>query len=286
MNHDIDNQSWLTEVMDNTGTAFSLRLSNNDAKLHEAQTEFQKIEVWQTETFGRVMLIDGCVMLSTRDNFLYHEMIVHPALHLHSNPKKVAIIGGGDCGSLREVLKHDSVTAATQIDIDAGVTRASEQFFPELCVANDDPRATLLFDDGLKWIREAEPNSLDVIIVDSTDPVGPAEGLFGVTFFADCHRVLAEGGVLVQQSESPLCHVELIRNLRAAMTTGGFENLHTLHFPQPVYPTGWWSATLASKGNNLQRLRESQAGLQTLYYTTAIGRGALSTPPFLAAALS
>src|SRR5690606_27866633 len=124
----------------------------------------------------------------------------HPALFTHPNPKNVAIIGGGDCGSLREALKHP-VESAIQIDIDEVVTQLSLQYFPELCESNHDPRAQLLFIDGIKWMQDAPAASLDIIIVDSTDPLGPAVGLFNEAFYRQCHRVLKKDGILVQQSE-------------------------------------------------------------------------------------
>ena len=130
------NDGWFTEVFQDQGTAFSLQVKK---KLHEEQTEFQKLEIWETETFGNLMVLDGCVMLTTRDNFLYHEMMTHPALFTHKDPKKVVIVGGGDCGTLKEVLKHPGVEEAWQVEIDERVTRLSEQYFPELCESNTDP---------------------------------------------------------------------------------------------------------------------------------------------------
>ena len=142
--------NWFYEHFDTAGTAFGLRLKQ---KLEEVQTEYQHIEMWETDTFGYLMTIDGATMLSTRDNFLYHEMMSHPVLFSHANPKRVIIIGGGDCGTLREVLRHPSVEKATQIDIDEMVTRYSEKYFPELCESNGDSRAELLFEDGVQYMR-------------------------------------------------------------------------------------------------------------------------------------
>ena len=121
------------------------------------------------------MMLDGAVMLTSRDNFIYHEMMVHPPLFNHQNPKDIVIVGGGDCGTLNEVLKHDTVVKVTQIELDERVTRVSEQFFPELCVSNNDERVTLLFEDAVAWMKNAEPESLDVIILDTTDPYCVAE---------------------------------------------------------------------------------------------------------------
>lgn len=273
-------QNWFTEVGENTGIAFSLRITG---KLHDEQTEYQRIEIYETTDFGRLMTIDGYIMLSQRDNFLYHEMLSHPVLYTHVNPKSVLIIGGGDCGTLREVLKHESVKSAVQVEIDERVTRLSERFFPELCSANDDPRARLVFGDGIKWVTESEPESYDVIIVDSTDPIGPAAGLFSEPFYRDCFRALRPGGIIVQQSESPLLHMKLISAMRRAMRSAGFGDLLTLNFPQCVYPSGWWSATLAGKATSLRNIRDQDIvdkSFATRYYNLAMHQACLAQPEF------
>jgi spermidine synthase len=280
----LDHQ-WFTEVMESTGTAFSLKLGE---KLVEEQTPFQKIEIYKTDTFGYLMVIDGCTMVSTRDNFLYHEMMSHPALNSHPDPQHVVIVGGGDCGTLREVLKHPEVKSATQVEIDERVTRLAEKYFPELCESNDDPRATLYFGDGIQWMKDAPAASLDLIIIDSTDPVGPAEGLFGKRFYLDCIRALKPDGMLVQQSESPLLHLELIRDMHTAMREAGFPQTHLLHFPQVIYPSGWWSASIArkSRAKLAERLDDRViTRLQTQYYNAAIHRAAFAVPNFVKSAL-
>ena len=274
-------QSWFSEPHEPSGSAISFRVTK---KLAEARTPFQFIEVWETTDWGNLMVIDGAVMLTTRDNFLYHEMMSHPALYTHAAPKRVVIIGGGDCGTLREVLKHDTVESCVQCDIDEQVTRLSERFFPELCDSNGDPRATLMFDDGIAYMKNLEAGSVDVVIVDSTDPVGPAEGLFNEAFYRSCHRALADGGLLVQQSESPLAHLELIRAMRTHMGRAGFGHFATLPFPQPCYPTGWWSCTIAAKGDSLPPFRAVDAERKTFatrYYNAGIHLGAFATPEFM-----
>jgi spermidine synthase len=271
---------WFTEQHADAGSAFSLKITK---KLHEEQSEFQHLEIYDTETFGKLMVIDGCTMVSTRDNFFYHEMMSHPALFTHPNPKKVWIIGGGDCGTLREVLKHPSVEQAVQIDIDERVTRLAEIYFPELCESNNDPRADLKFIDGIKWVKDAEPNSVDLIIVDSTDPVGPALGLFSEEFYRDCFACLTENGMVVQQSESALYHLKLIKEMRGAMSNAGLTHLQTLFFPQCLYPSGWWSATIASKGD-LSQFREADSAnkaFDTVYYNVDIHKAALAQPEFV-----
>ncbi|MEI8237280.1 MAG: polyamine aminopropyltransferase [Methylococcaceae bacterium] len=274
----MNSSQWFTEQVPSTGTAFSLKITQ---KLHEEQSDFQHLEIFETETFGNLMTIDGCTMVSTRDNFFYHEMITHPALFLHPNPKRVWIIGGGDCGTLREVLKHSGVDHVVQIDIDERVTRLAEIYFPELCESNHDPRAVLKFIDGIKWVKEAGANSVDIIIVDSTDPVGPAEGLFGENFYRDCVACLSDDGLLVQQSESALLHLKLIAEMRDAMKNSGFSHLQTLFFPQCIYPSGWWSATVASKTELSFRQNDcSNKSFDTVYYNTDIHHAAMAQPEF------
>ncbi|MDQ5939601.1 MAG: spermidine synthase [Pseudomonadota bacterium] len=274
----MNSSQWFTEQVPSTGTAFSLKITK---KLHEEQSDFQHLEIFDTETFGKLMTIDGCTMVSTRDNFFYHEMISHPALFLHPNPKRVWIIGGGDCGTLREVLKHPSVEQVVQIDIDERVTRLAEIYFPELCESNNDPRADLKFIDGIKWVKDAAPNSVDIIIVDSTDPVGPAEGLFGENFYRDCVACLSDNGLLVQQSESALLHVKLIGEMRDAMKNSGFSYLQTLFFPQCIYPSGWWSATIASKAVlTFRQTACENKPFDTVYYNTDIHHAAMAQPEF------
>ena len=167
--------NWLHENFEKAGSSIGFRVTR---KLDEVQSPFQHIEIYESTDWGNVMLIDGAMMLTTRDNFLYHEMMSHPALFTHADPKRVVIIGGGDCGTLREVLRHPGVEKAVQCDIDEQVTRMAEKYFPELCESNGDPRAELLWDDGIAYMANCEPGSVDIVIVDSTDPVGPAEGLF------------------------------------------------------------------------------------------------------------
>jgi len=277
--------SWFTEQHDYSGSSIGFRIKQ---RLHAEQTPFQAIEIYESTDWGNVMVIDGCMMVTTRDNFLYHEMMSHPALFTHARAKRVVIIGGGDCGTLREVLKHDEVESAIQVEIDERVTRLAERYFPELCESNNDPRAQLLFIDGIKWMAECEPESLDVVIVDSTDPIGPAEGLFNEAFYVSCLKALRQGGILVQQSESPLAHLPLLQSMRKAMKGAGFHALRTLTFPQPCYPTGWWSATLARKGTDLSAFRERGAATKTFatrYYNAEMHKAALAMPEFLREAL-
>lgn len=277
-----DNKQWVYETVAHMGARFGIAV---EEKLLDEQTPYQHLEVYRTEHWGNLMVLDGVFMLSSLENFVYHEMMSHPALLTHENPRQVVIIGGGDCGTLSEVLKHGQVQSAVQVDIDAAVTRAAERFFPELTARNHDPRATLRFEDGVAWMAQAESNSADVIIVDSTDPIGPGAGLFGAEFLQDCCRVLREDGIMVGQSESPFYHPELMRDYHQAMADAGLAQRVSLLFPQPVYPGGSITCTLASAQRDLTSVRPLPSGMDCYYYNTTLHRGLLHMPEFMRTAI-
>ena len=283
----MQDNNWFTEECVECGTAFSLDI---EKKLHEETTDYQKIEIYATKNFGNLMVIDGFVMLTERDNFIYHEMLTHPALFSHVKPENVLIVGGGDCGTLREVTKHKCVKNITQVEIDQCVTKLSKQYFPQLCESNNDSRVQLVFNDAIKWIENAPENSLDLIIIDSTDPIGPAEGLFSTPFYLDCFRTLNVDGIIVQQSESPLAHLNsIIKPMHQCIKNAGFSQIKLIHFPVPTYPTGWWSATIATKSSLLSFLREQECTslkFDTYYYNHAIHQACFAAPNFIKNKLS
>ncbi len=276
-----ESELWFSERNDELGYGLDLKIK---AQLHEEQSPYQLIEVFETETFGNLLTLDGLVMLTDRDNFIYHEMMSHPVLFTHDNPRDVAIVGGGDCGVLKEVLKHAQVQQAIQVELDERVTRVTEEFFPDLCSSNNDPRASLLFTDAVKWVQQREAESLDIIIMDTTDPVGQATRLFSAEFYATCHRALRPGGLVVAQSESPLLHKHLITDLQSVMREAGFDDVQSMGFPQCTYPSGWWSATMAGKGRKLDNYREADVtkrAFATSYYNKGIHLGSRALPQFM-----
>lgn len=277
---------WFTEVAPDEGIALSL---TGARLLHREETARQTIEIYETDNFGTLLAIDGCVMVTDRDHFIYHEMLVHPTLFAHPSPQRVLIIGGGDCGTLREVLRHEGVMSVVQAEPDERVTRLAEQYFPELCEANGDARAKLHFGEGMKWVRDARDESLDVIIVDSTDPVGPGEDQFGKAFYRECLRALRAGGLVAQQSESPFLYPRSLWEMHQAFKGAGFADARTLTFPQPTYPSGWWSVTLAKKDARLDGFRKADAEVKpfpTRYYSAAVHEASFVLPRFLQEALS
>lgn len=281
----LTSNKWYTEIYPDDGAALSLQIKE---RIYEEQTEYQYLEIFETEKFGRLMTLDGLVMLTSRDNFIYHEMMTHPALFTHPDPKRVVVIGGGDCGCVREILKHP-VESVIQIELDERVTRVSEEYFPELCESNSDPRAQFEFTDGIEWMQQSADGSFDVVIIDSTDPVGPAAGLFSTEFYRHCHRALTDNGVLIAQSESPLFHEHIVRDVQHNMKAAGFDHQALLQFAQCTYPSGWWTASLASKGISPADLRDSDARAKdftTSYYNADIHHAAMAQPEFLKKQLS
>jgi spermidine synthase len=275
---------WYQERWAGEGSALALEIT---AKLHDHQSPYQRVEVYETTRFGRLLTLDGLVMLTSRDNHIYHEMLAHPALYAHPDPRRVLIVGGGDCGTLTEVLRHPTVEHVDMVELDEAVTQAAERFFPELTAARRDPRAHLRFEDGIAFVAAAPPGSYDAILVDSTDPVGPAEGLFGEAFFRDCRAALTPSGVLATQSESPLFHADLIARVHGALRAGGFDHAASVHFPQCTYPSGWWSVTLGAKSGRADACRAPDPlPFPTRYYNAGVHRGALALPQELRARLT
>lgn len=215
--------------------------------LHRESSKYQNIEILQTPDFGKVMLLDGVLMLTERDEFVYHEMLCHPTLNTHPAPKKVLIIGGGDCGTLKRVLLHPAVQQVVQVEIDEMVTRVSEQWFPQLTAARLDPRAQLVFDDGIAFMKD-HIDTFDVILVDSTDPVGPAAGLFKAAFLKDCHSALKADGILTIQSESPWIPElrEVIQSTYHELSAI-FAYVHPYTAAVQTYQAGFWLFQMASK---------------------------------------
>ncbi len=214
--------------------------------VHEEQTPYQKIQIIENEIFGRTLLLDGLYMSSEADDFYYHEMLVHPALVTAPRIRRVLVIGGGDGGAIREVLRYPEVDEVVMVEIDARVVEACRRYMPAVGgPAWEDPRLRLIFADAVEWVRQKDPEPFDVIFLDGSDPVGPAKGLFGAAFYRDCARLLAPDGVLTAQSEAPFfmraVFSEIVRTLRQV-----FGRAHPYLGGVPLYGTVW-SWTYASR---------------------------------------
>lgn len=273
-------EMWYTEKhSENVG--ITMRVTQT---LYSGNSEYQQLDVLNTVEYGRMMLLDGLVMLTERDEFVYHDMIVHPALFVHPNPERVLVIGGGDGGSIREIMKHPQVKEAVLCEIDALVIEKSIELLPEVACEIDgsNPRVTLHVDDGLAYIRTHQ-NSFDVILVDSTDPIGPAVGLFEEDFYRLVHAALRPDGIMVAQSESPFYHAriqrDMYRNIRSVFPIAEMYQAFI-----PTYPSGYWSFAFASKKyhpvKDFTRARAAERTFYTKYYNEDLHLGAFMLPTF------
>jgi len=249
--------------------------------LHKEKTQFQDMDVIETEQFGRMLVLDGAVMTTIEDEFVYHEMITHVPLFTHKNPRKVLVVGGGDGGTIREVLKHSTVEKAVLAEIDGRVVEVSKQYLPEISCALDDKRAEVNIVDGIKYVKEHK-NEFDVIMVDSTDPIGPAVGLFAPDFYKAIYEALKEDGLFVAQTESPFFHKDFIRKIfKDVKSIFPIARLYTCAVP--TYPSGYWSFTLGSKKYDPLETDVSKIpAIDTKYYTPEIHKAAFSLPKFVA----
>lgn len=247
---------------------------------HTEQTEFQKLDMVETAEFGNMLILDGMVMTTQKDEFVYHEMVTHPALNTHPNPKHVLVVGGGDGGAIREVLKHPSVEKAVLVEIDGKVIEYSKKYLPEIAGKLDDPRVEVLVDDGFMHIHNHK-NAYDVIMVDSTEPVGPAAKLFERGFYQGIYEALKDEGIFVAQTDNPWFKGDLIKKVFADVKEiFPITRLYTANIP--TYPSGLWTFTLGSKKYDpLQVKIEEIKELDTKYYTPELHHAAFVLPRFV-----
>lgn len=250
--------------------------------LFSGRSEFQKVDVVRTAGHGVMMFLDSLAMLSERDEFVYHDMICHPAMFIHPDPKKVLVIGGGDGGTAREVLRHKNVERAVMVEIDGMVVDVSRKFIPQTSCALDDPRLDLRIEDGVKYMAETD-EKFDIIMVDSTDPIGPAQPLFGVDFYKNVHRVLADDGIVVSQGESTFYMVDEQRSILESMKAC-FPRVHLYNYSNLCYPGGLWNFAYASKGlhplADFKPERIAASGLEFDYYNEKVHHAAFSLANF------
>jgi spermidine synthase len=249
--------------------------------LHTEQTPFQKLDMVETEQFGNMLILDGMVMTTQKDEFVYHEMVAHVPLFTHPNPENVLVVGGGDGGVIREVLKHPSVKKATLVEIDGKVIECSKKYLPEIAGKLDDPRVEVKVDDGFMHIAKSE-NEYDVIMVDSTEPVGPAVNLFTKGFYAGIAKALKEDGIFVAQTDNPWFKADLIRNVyRDVREIFPITRLYTANIP--TYPSGLWTFTIGSKKYDPLEVSDDRFhDIETKYYTKELHKACFVLPKFVA----
>ena len=274
-------QLWFSE-MQTPNVKFSIRV---ERQLYSGQSEFQRIDVFESPEFGRFLTLDGYMMLTERDEFIYHEMITHVPLAVHPKVKRVLVIGAGDGGVIRELVRYPEIEDIDLVEIDELVVEVCRKYLPQTACRLDDPRVHIHYEDGLKYIRSCE-DEYDLILVDSTDPFGPGEGLFTREFYGNCFKALKDDGIMINQHESPFY----------AEDAAACQSMHKLiveSFPIskiyqahiPTYPSGHWLFGFASKKYNplrdLDETRWNLRGLSCKYYTTTLHKGAFYIPAYV-----
>jgi spermidine synthase len=271
---------WYSEKQEN-GHGLTLKVTQS---LYSAKSDFQQIDIVDTEAWGRLLLLDGLVMTTERDEFIYHEMISHIPLLAHPDPKQVLIIGGGDGGTVREVLKHPGVQRVVLCEIDGQVVDACRQYLPSIAGQLSDARVDIQIGDGVAYI-ERHTDVFDVILVDSTDPMGPGEGLFTEPFYQNVKRALTAQGVMAAQTESPFVNQTAIRKIYDILNQV-FPRVDAYTAPIPTYPGGYWCWTVATKRGfspfvHVDVTQSDRLSATCKYYNADIHTAAFALPNFL-----
>ena len=261
---------------------FSIRV---DRQLYGGQSDFQRIDVFESPEFGRILVLDGFLMLTEKDEFIYHEMIVHTPLAVHPRVKNVLVIGAGDGGAVRELTRYPEIGRIDLAEIDGQVIEVCKKYLPQTSCKMDDPRVHIYVEDGLKFVRR-HADEYDLIIVDSTDPFGPGEGLFTKEFYGNCYKALKEDGIMVNQHESPFYEQDALAMQRAhkrIIESFPFSRIYQAHIP--TYPSGHWLFGFSTKKyhplKDLDEARWNARGLKCRYYTTTLHRGAFYLPAYV-----
>ncbi len=277
---DKSNETWFEEKLRGFyGMRYRIKES-----LFSKKSDFQTVDVIETYGHGKMLFNDGLAMVSERDEFIYHDMIAHVPLFVHPNPKRVLVIGGGDGGTAREVLRHQNVEECVMVEIDNVVVDACKKHIQKTACVFNHPKLTLIIADAVKWVSDNQEQKFDVILVDSTDPIGPAQPLFSKEFYGELSQLLTENGIVVSQGESPFYEVaaqrSLLNILKSQFSFATFYNFHNL-----TYPGGLWSFSFASKGlhpiNDFNEARVSESELSFGYYNIETHRAAFAMPEFM-----
>ena len=274
---------WYDEIF-NDHTRFGLQVKET---LFAGQSRYQTIEVIDTIGFGRVLVIDNVFMTSEYDEFLYHELLVHPALTTAPSIERVLVIGGGDGGTVREVLRHPEVKKCVMIEVDRMVVDASKAYLPGIGTAWDDPRLDVRFLDGIDYVKNSTDALYDVVLLDGTDPIGPGAVLFDESFYAGCKRMLQPDGVMAMQSESPLLMMDIFVEIQHKLRKL-FSEVHPYMGPVPLYGTGTWSWSWCSDtGEPLRAIPERQEAIVegSKAYNEDLHRAAFALPNYVKRAL-
>ena len=272
---------WYTEPH-TKNVRFSIAI---DKHLVTEQSYYQRIDVIQSIEFGKILTLDGFLMVTEKDEFIYHEMITHVAMATNLKAKNILVIGAGDGGTIRELCKYSTIENIDMVEIDEKVVEICREYLPQTASKLDDPRVHIYYEDGLRFVRKKQ-NEYDIIIVDSTDPFGPGEDLFTKEFYGNCYNALKENGIMINQHESPYYKEDAKatqRTHRLIDAVFPVSTVYQLHIP--TYPSGHWLFGFASKG--LDPIKDYDAdgwnalGIETRYYNTELHKGAFAIPNYV-----
>ena len=272
---------WYTEEH-TKNVRFSIKV---DKQLVSVKSDFQRIDIFESQEFGRFLTLDGFMMLTEKDEFIYHEMITHVPMAVNPKAKKILVIGAGDGGTVRELVKYEHIKRIDMVEIDKMVVDVCREYLPKTANKLDDERVHIYYEDGLKFVR-SKTNEYDIVIVDSTDPFGPGEDLFTREFYGNCFNALKEDGILVNQHESPYYEADAKATARANKQLRAvfpFATVYQLHIP--TYPSGHWLFGFASKKYNpvedLKADEWNKFGIETRYYNTELHKGSFALPNYV-----
>ena len=272
---------WYTEHQTDE-VRFSIKVKQH---LYTGKSEFQDVDVFESEEFGKFLTLDGLMMVTEKDEFIYHDMITHVAMATNPNIKKVLVIGGGDGGTVRELTRYSHIEKIDMVEIDKLVVDVSREYLPITASKLDDPRVSLYFEDGIRFVADTK-EIYDLILVDSTDPIGPGEGLFTTEFYQNCFNILSDNGILVNQSESPY-YDQFSHEMKRAhkKIKNIFPISKVYQFHMPTYPSGHWLFGFASK--KLDPIKDvdfdkwNALGIKTKYYNPQLHVGCFALPSYV-----
>ena len=272
---------WYTEEQTNQ-VRFSIKV---DRHIYTGKSEFQEVDVFESDEFGKFLTLDGLMMVTEKDEFIYHDMIAHVPMATNPAIKRVLVIGGGDGGTVRELTRYPNIEKIDMVEIDKLVVDVSREYLPITASKLDDSRVSLYFEDGIEFVKNT-PEKYDLILVDSTDPIGPGEGLFTTEFYQNCYNILSEDGILVNQSESPY-YEQFSKEMKRAnkKIKDIFPISSVYQFHMPTYPSGHWLFGFASKKldpvKDLNEEKWNSLKLKTKYYNTDIHKAAFCLPTYV-----
>ena len=274
-------EKWFSEIQ-SEGVKFSIKIKDH---IFTGKSDFQKIDIYDTEEFGRVLVIDDCIMCTEKDEFIYHEMITHVPMAVNPEIKNILIIGGGDGGAVRELARYKTIETIDVVEIDELVVKVSRQYLAFTADSFNDKRVRLFIDDGVNFVKKSE-NKYDLIIIDSTDPIGPGEGLFTLAFYKDCSKALREDGILINQNESPYYINNAKEMIRAHQKQKSIFSISLLYqYMIPTYGSGYWVFGFSSKKfhpvNDIKEEGWRELGLKTRYYNLEVHKAAFILPNYV-----